>query len=57
MKNVLKEILVRLKQESTWRGIIVFATIVGVKLNPDQVEAIVTLGMSLVATINVFKKD
>lgn len=47
----------RLKEASTWRGLILLATIAGAKLNPEQIEAIVTLGVSLVATIGVFFPD
>jgi hypothetical protein len=57
MKTTLNEILNRLKQESTWRGLIVVATLVGAKLQPEQIEAIVTAGVSLIAAINILKKD
>lgn len=50
-------ILFRLKQESTWRGLITFTTLTGWYVAPDQAEAIVTVGASLVATINIFKRD
>jgi len=57
MKTTINEILNRLKQESTWRGLIVVATLVGAKLQPEQIEAIVTAGVSLIAAINILKKD
>ena len=49
--------MTRLKQESTWRGIITIATLLGWRLAPDQAEAIITAGASLVGTINILKKD
>jgi hypothetical protein len=50
-------VLTRLKQESTWRGLLTVATLAGWHLSPDQAEAIITTGVSLVAAINVFKND
>lgn len=50
-------VLFRLKQESTWRGIITVATVAGWHLTPDQAEVIITAGASLVAAINILKGD
>lgn len=50
-------VMARLKQESTWRGLITIATLLGWRLAPDQAEAIITAGASLVGTINILKKD
>ena len=50
-------ILDRLKENSTWRGLILLAALGGAKLNPDQQEAIVTAGLALVALLNVFRKE
>jgi hypothetical protein len=50
-------VMVRLKQESTWRGIITVATLLGWRLAPDQAEAIITAGATLVGSINILKKD
>jgi len=54
---VQDSIMSRLKQESTWRGIITVATLLGWRLAPDQAESIITAGASLVGTINILKKD
>jgi hypothetical protein len=59
-KNILvmkKLILERLKQESTWRGLIQLAIACGVGINPSQAASIITVGVSVVGAINVFKKD
>ena len=47
----------RLKEASTWRGIMAFLTGIGVVISPDQIEAIVAGGLSLVGLIGVFSKD
>lgn len=54
---VRDNIMTRLKQESTWRGLITIATLAGWRLAPDQAEAIITAGASLVGTINILKRD
>lgn len=50
-------ILERLKEQSTWRGLVLLATALGVKLEPDHAEAIITLGLAIVGFINVLRKD
>lgn len=47
----------RLQEASTWRGIMAFLTGIGVVIAPDQVEAIVAAGLSLVGLLGVFTKD
>jgi len=46
----------RLSENSTWRGIILIVTALGLKLEPDHQEAIVAAGLGLVGAINVFRK-
>ena len=55
--NALYYLLDRLAENSTWRGIILVATAVGLKLEPDHQEAIVAAGLRLVGAINVFRKS
>jgi hypothetical protein len=50
-------LLDRLKENSTWRGLIMVATAVGLKLDPSQSEAIIAAGLALVGLINVFRKS
>lgn len=50
-------VLDRLKENSTWRGIIMLVTAVGLKLDSSQGEAIVAAGLALVGLINVFRKS
>ena len=50
-------LLNRLREPSTWRGIIWLLTVAGWSLRPDQAEAIVTFGVTLVGLIGVFLPD
>lgn len=47
----------RLQEASTWRGIMAFLTGVGVVISPEQVNAIVAAGLSIVGLLGVFTKD
>ena len=49
--------LKKLKQESTWRGLIALIAVCGVTIQPDLAEAIITAAVSLVGLINIIKKD
>lgn len=53
----MKYILERLEEPSTWRGIVLLLTALGVQLEPHQIEAIIPVGLAIVGAINVFKKD
>lgn len=50
-------ILTRLTESSTWRGLIMLATALGVKVAPDQAEAIITAGLAVVGLINVLRRS
>ena len=54
--TILNVILNQLSQNSTWRGLLLIATAVGVKLNPDLQNQIITTGLSAVGLINVIRK-
>jgi hypothetical protein len=53
----MKYILNRLFEPSTWRGLVSLATIFGVKIAPDQADAILTAGVSIYSAINIFRKE
>jgi len=57
MKFDMEYLVNRLQEPSTWRGLILIATVAGVKLNPEQFDAIISIGLIIVGAINVFKKD
>jgi hypothetical protein len=50
-------IILKLSEESTWRGIVLLVTALGAKLAPDMAESIITVGLALVGLINVVKKQ
>jgi hypothetical protein len=50
--NILIE---KLKQESTWRGIIAIAAAFGIQAEPELSEAIVTVALALIGSINIAK--
>ena len=52
-----KWILNRLKEPSTWRGLIAIATACGVQLAPDQINAIVAVGLALIGLVGTFTPD
>ena len=54
--NIFNVILERLSQNSTWRGLLLIATAVGVKIEPELQEAILVAGLGLVGLINVVRK-
>jgi len=55
--NLFHFIMMRLGERSTWRGLVDAAMACGLVLNPDQIEAILTAGVSLRAMIAVFLPD
>lgn len=57
MKNLLTTLLEKLSENSTWRGLILIATAVGVNMDTDLQEAILVAGLGLVGLINVIRKS
>ena len=55
MKAILF-VLDRLSENSTWRGLILVAVALGVKLEPEIQNQIIAAGLGLVGTINIFRK-
>lgn len=53
----MKYILERLKEPSSWRGLVLIATAFGVTLNPDLVSAIIAVGTGLAGVIGFVFKD
>jgi hypothetical protein len=50
-------LLDRLKEPSTWRGIVAFVTAAGLVLSPDQQAAIVAAGLAIIGAIGAFLPD
>lgn len=57
MSEMIEYLLQRLNEPSTWRGIIVILTGLGVALDPSQIEAIVATGLTIAGLIGAFTKD
>lgn len=54
--KALEWLLARLSESSTWRGIILTVTGLGLAIEPDKAAAITAVGLSLVGLINVFRQ-
>lgn len=54
--NLINIALERLSENSTWRGIILVSTALGLKLEPALQEQILVAGLGLVGLINVIRK-
>jgi len=54
--KIVNILLERLSENSTWRGIILVATALGVKLDPELQNQILAVGLGLVGLINVLRK-
>jgi hypothetical protein len=56
-KDFMNWLLKRLQEVSTWRGIVLLLTAIGVKLEPDLAEAIIAAGLAIVGTINILRRE
>jgi hypothetical protein len=54
--NAIYFVLDRLSENSTWRGLILVAVALGVKIEPELQNQIIAAGLGLVGTINIFRK-
>jgi hypothetical protein len=54
--KIVNILLERLSENSTWRGLILVATALGVKLDPELQNQILVAGLGLVGVINVLRK-
>lgn len=52
-----QEFIERLEEPSTKRGITLMLTMIGCKVSPENVDAIVTLGGLVIAGIAIFTSD
>jgi len=56
MMSLIQIVISRLSENSTWRGLILVATALGVKMEPELQNQIVAAGLSLVGLINIVRK-
>lgn len=54
MKDYL---IARAKEPSTWRGVVLLLTAIGVALTPDQQEAVVAFGLGVAGLVGAFTAD
>lgn len=52
-----KYFLNRLKEPSTWRGLVLCATAAGATISPDWQNAIITLGLALAGGVGLVSAD
>lgn len=52
-----KYIIARLKEASTWRGLVAIATAAGLAISQDQAAAIVAAGMAIMGVVGAFVPD
>lgn len=45
---------IALSEASTWRGLVLIITALGVQLDPEQIDAIVAAGLAINGLIGVF---
>lgn len=57
MKPAFLYILARLKERSTWLGLISLATAFGIMLTPEQTESVIAAGMAAAGLIGAFTRD
>lgn len=57
MKELLGFIVSRLRERSTWLGLISLATALGLLLTPEQQETVIAAGMALGGLIGAFTRD
>lgn len=50
-------VIERLKERSTWRGIVLVCTAMGATLSPEQGEAVMVAGLGLTGLLGAFTKD
>ena len=55
--KILNYLLDRVSEQSTWRGLILLATALGVQMEPQLQNHIVAAGLGLVGAINFLRKE
>lgn len=54
---MIEYVIARLKEASTWRGIIGLLTAAGISVSPEMLDKIVAAGMALMGVVGMFFKD
>jgi len=54
--KIINILLEKLSENSTWRGLILVATALGLKLDPELQTQILAAGLGVIGLINVVRK-
>ena len=57
LERLRKYVIARLQESSTWRGLVLIATALGAKAQPQVWEAVVTSGLMIAGMIAVIFPD
>lgn len=55
--KLVRMLLRRLAEPSTWRGLTLLLTVCGIALSPEQADAIMQAGLAVVGAIGLFLPD
>lgn len=55
--KIVNLVLERLSENSTWRGLILVSTALGLKIEPALQEQILVAGLGLIGVINILRKE
>lgn len=50
-------LIARLKEPSTWRGIVAIAAILGVNISPEMQQGIIGVAVALLGVIEIFRAE
>ena len=53
----MNHIIERFREPSTWRGLALAATAFGIYLSPEQIEAIITVGLLITGALGIGTSD
>ena len=55
LKNALSYLADRLSESSTWRGLVLFATGIGITVEPELATKITAVGLGIVGVVNILR--
>lgn len=53
----MQALMQRFKEPSTWRGVIMVTTGLGIQMDPETIEAVVTFGVGAAGLVGIFTGD
>jgi len=56
IKSALSYLADRLSENSTWRGLILFATGIGITVEPELAAKITAVGLGVVGVVNILRQ-